>query len=229
MRCNSRREYLILGVTAALLGGCTGPELRPAPQAQRSPGPGGPGVERTRSGIRVAAYPDAWGARPESLGTVLTPLLVRLRNEGEVPVAVRYEAFQLVNAAGRILSPIPPFSIEQTVTEPVTTPGYRISGFEVAPYLGPFYPGMAPFGGPFAAGRGLYGTTFPAFREVPLPTPDMIRAALPEGVLRPGGDASGFLYFPEIATEGPMRLEVSLANAESGERVATLTLPFVAG
>ncbi|MBU8536596.1 hypothetical protein [Falsiroseomonas tokyonensis] len=220
--------HILGGIAGLLLAGCAlDPELEPAPRAMTVPGPG-QGVEAMESGVRVAAFTEAWIATPDRLAQVLTPILIRVDNRSPVPVAIRYEAFRLNGRPGGPRLPIPPYRIDRVVMERVPTPGYPLRRFEVAPYLSPYYPGFTPFGGSFSMTPGLYGTTFPAFTQVQLPTLDMMRLALPEGVVRPGGETSGFLYFPDVETQGPTTLVVSLTNAETGARLGTVNLPFVA-
>ncbi len=220
--------HILGGAAGLLLAGCAvDPELVPAPRAMTVPGPG-QGVEAVERGVRVAAFTEAWVSVPDRLDVVLTPILIRVDNRSAAPVAIRYDAFRLIGPPGGPLRPIPPYRIDRVVMQPVPAPGYPLRSFEVAPYLSPYYPGFTPFGGPFEVTPGLYGTSFPAYAQVRLPTPEMVRLALPEGVLRPGGETSGFVYFPDVETEGPTTLAVTLANAETGTRLGEVTLPFVA-
>ncbi|HEV7268574.1 MAG TPA: hypothetical protein VGN83_27250 [Falsiroseomonas sp.] len=220
--------HVLGGAASLLLGGCAlDPELVPAPRATTVRGPG-QGVQAVEQGVRVVAYTEAWVAELSTLPLVVTPILIRLENRSAAPLAIRYEAFRLESPSRGPRGPIPPYRIDQVVTEPVLTPGYPLRGFEVAPYLSPFYPGLTPYAGTFGMTPGLYRTTFPRFVEVPLPTPAMLRLALPEGVLRPNGETSGFLYFPDVQTQGPARLVVKLARADTGAELGRVTLPFLA-
>lgn len=162
---NTKCAAGLLGVGAiAILGACAsggGPELMPAPGAETVTGPG-LGVESTRAGVHVAAFADAWDAPPDDLETVLTPILVRIRNEGTVPIAIRYDSFQLTGLPGGPLSPIPPYRIEEDIVEPIPFGStYLWRDFYVAPYLSRFYPYARPFDGDFIITDGIYRRSFP--------------------------------------------------------------------
>lgn len=62
------------------------------------------------------------------------------------------------------------------------------------------------------------------------PREDMVRNALAEGVLHPGGRASGFLYFERAEPQADrLRLLADFEDAASGWRVVRLGIPFLAG
>lgn len=62
------------------------------------------------------------------------------------------------------------------------------------------------------------------------PREDLVRNALAEAVLPPGGGASGFLYFERADAQADrLRLLADFENAESGWRVVRLGIPFLAG
>jgi hypothetical protein len=62
----------------------------------------------------------------------------------------------------------------------------------------------------------------------PATTPhDVLRLGLPEGVVRAGGQVSGFIYFQNTAGRAD-RLQLSwTAHTPDGKTIETLTVPFV--
>lgn len=71
-----------------------------------------------------------------------------------------------------------------------------------APYYGPVYgPGVRYADRAWADGWGANPYHAPGRWRPDLPTERMIRRALPEGVLEPGGAVAGFLYFDEVDDE----------------------------
>jgi hypothetical protein len=57
----------------------------------------------------------------------------------------------------------------------------------------------------------------------------MLRQALPEGVLEPGGVATGFVYFQHLSGDtGRVALRAELPS-DAGEQVTRLEIPFVMG
>lgn len=225
-----RISRLLVGLLVPATFACAANEanLAPAPGAQPAPGPG-QGAVAMEAGVRMEARVDAWDARPANLEDAVTPVLVEITNNSSSPMLVRYNAFQLVGPQDQTFSAIPPFDLEAEVTQPVTTPAFTYTGFGVAPYLSPYYPGVDPFVGDFAFDAGYYGTHFPAFREIDLPTADMVQMALPEGVLEPGGSVTGFLYFQDVGDADVPRVvyTAELVNARTGQQFGTVEIPFV--
>jgi hypothetical protein len=55
----------------------------------------------------------------------------------------------------------------------------------------------------------------------------MLRRALPEGTLEPGGTVTGFIYFQGVSErEGSVTLQARLVDARTGEQFGTLSIPF---
>src|SRR5262245_66619822 len=96
---------------------------------------------------------------------------------------------------------MPPFAIDEDVTEQYTVRVFPYSGFAVAPYLRRYYPSLIT-ADPFLLDRGFYDTMVPVFRRVRLPTGDMVQQALPEGVVAPGSKVAG-LHHLAVGKEGP--------------------------
>ena len=211
-----------------LLGGCAGGvDLAPAPQADTVPTGPGRGAEAVKGGIRIAAFVDAWSARPEDLNEEVTPIRVRITNRGDDSISLRYRDFQLTSQ-GRTFAAIPPYDVEGEIVKAIPTFGYPYRGFEVAPYLSPYYHDLTPFAGPFPYDAPYYGRYYPAALEIELPTQAMLELALPEGVLQPGGDVTGFLYFENVGDQVQRLIfRATPSNANTGEPIGTLTIPFV--
>ena len=69
---------------------------------------------------------------------------------------------------------------------------------------------------------------FPAVTWTELPTHDMIQLALPERVLAPGTNVTGFVYFPRVPRGlTSADFTAALVADRTGAPVATLTIPFV--
>jgi hypothetical protein len=147
------------------------------------------------AGITVTVVADRWSGTPARLTQVI-PLLVTIENRSATPVRLRYQDFALVAGPERWLTALPPFAIEGTEVVHLRDPyPWAYDGFFIAPHLARYYPFFTRFDGAFAYDPFFYSTYYPAFRRVSLPTGDMVQKALPEGVLRPGGRITGFLYF----------------------------------
>lgn len=85
-----------------------------------------------------------------------------------------------------------------------------------------------PYG--YALDRDLdyYNTYYARWRK-PLPTQEMVARALPEGVLQPGGKASGFLYFERVDEDlGLVHFRGRLVNAGDGSQLGVVEIPLLA-
>jgi hypothetical protein len=123
---------------------------------------------------------------------------------------------------------MPPFAIDEEITEQYTVRVFPYSGFAVAPYLRRYYPSLIA-ADPFLLDRGFYDTMVPVFRRVRLPTGDMVQKALPEGVLAPGSKVAGFIYFEDVK-EGPsVTLTTNLIDASTRAQFGTLAIPINTG
>jgi hypothetical protein len=216
-------------LVVALTAGCGNrPSLVPAPTAKTLVGDGKIAVARD-AGVQVEADGKAWSGEPSNLESAIAPVKVTLRNNSGRPLRVRYADFTLATVDGFSSAALPPMKISGTLPgEPiaVTRPVYGWKGYWLGRYYSPWYPGYGVWGGPFAWDFPYY-TTYYARWPVALPTEDMIRKAIPEGVLSSGGSVEGFLYFPQVP-EGVERanLVTTLTDARTGQEFGSLTIPF---
>jgi hypothetical protein len=221
----------VIAAAALVAAACTGPELRPAPEATPALLRGEAAVAED-GGVQVAASTRAWQGRPVALETELTPVLVDILNRSRRPLRIGYEAFQFISEPGTSYAALPPYRIQTEVARPVSggRPYYPYTGFGGAPYLREYYPRLEIYDGPFAFSDHDYGansTIWSRYRSVELPTEDMLDRALPEGVVEPGGRVGGFLYFQRLGGPGPFTFSFDLVDAKAGERFGVITIPFV--
>jgi hypothetical protein len=221
------RTPLSIALAAALgLAGCQA-TLNPAPSARQI---SDSGAIAAAQGIRMIARADAWSGIPADLGNQITPLYVKIENNTAQPLYIRYNQFRLVSAEGRRFSALPPFQIDGTATVSVANPYFPSAGFDYAPYLSPYYPGATVYAGSWGLNAPYwqrFGTIMPT---VQLPTADMVQKALPEGVLQPGGQVSGFLYFEGVGPNTEwVQLRANYENARTGGFITRLTIPFSVG
>lgn len=209
-------------------------DLDPLPGARRVVGID-EGVAAATDGVRALLQTSAWPG-PTPIQQRLTPVRITLINEGDQPVAIRYREFALVTDRGERLPAIPPFEVRDSVEVPVVAygpiydPGFRWSGFHTAPWYGPVYPGISPWGGPFAWDPWYADTYGTYWLDLPLPSVDMLRLALPEGVLTPGGELDGWLYFPAIDGDvETVTFEADLVDATTNQLYGAIRIPYDAG
>lgn len=64
--------------------------------------------------------------------------------------------------------------------------------------------------------------------EIPLPTKHMQEVALPEALVRPRGELSGYVYFERVPPSNEqVTLNFELVNADTGQSFGTASIPFV--
>ncbi|MBZ4413582.1 hypothetical protein VZQ01_22375 [Myxococcus faecalis] len=207
--------------------------LKPTTQAQVLPADQDSAVAEG-AGVRLVADASAWKGSPANLERTLTPVYIRLENQSGRTLRIRYEDFSLVGTESRFrYSALAPFSLRQSALSSMDegTGGSGRSwvymggglrwGSRFGPRWGsPFY----PFYGPYGPGPYAYQC------EEPLPTQDMLRQALPEGTLGDGGTVQGFIYFQVVTgRESGVVLEARPVDANSGESLGTLDIPFQVG
>lgn len=221
-------------LAAAVLVGCSAPgtQLDPAPAANTVGAE--TAVDRVNN-VRMTVESGTWPGLAR-VKTEVTPLRVTISNGSNVPIRLRYNEFALVNPQGQRYSALPPYGVEGDVTDPtlvdaynpVTAPGFSYSGFRVAPYYSTVYPTITPYSGAFYYDRPYYDRYYTVYRDIELPTEEMVELALPEGVLDPGGNVSGFLYFERVDSSAPrVRFRADLSNAQTGNTFGEVSIPFV--
>jgi hypothetical protein len=212
-----------------LSAGCAAESrLEPAPGAVTL-GRGNDQVVDQFAGVELIANPDAWRGIPEVMQEVL-PVKVIVRNRHGEPVRVTPRNFALItDQGGRFAAKeAREFTGDITITAPV-------------PYMGPsfyhhdFYM-YGPFGYYGGINRGVepfyydpyYYSRYRYYREVPLPTEEMVSGALPELTVPDGGEVSGFIYFDQDDLKDVERASLKMDLVEpDGDLFGTILLPFV--
>jgi hypothetical protein len=233
-----RSLYPMLAVGSALVllvAGCVGhSQLAPAPGDTELGGNKETAVSSIDS-VDVNVFTKAWNGRQEILN-VVTPLRIEIKNNSDQPVRVRYSDFKLVGPKGKTYAALPPYGITGSVEEPhlvqvypaIVSPDFDWDDFDVAPYYAPIYPDIPVWDGPFYYDPFYYDQYYTYWQQIELPTHEMLNEALPDGVIKPGGRVSGFLYFQEVDDKLPrVRFEYDLVNASNGNIFGTITIPLL--
>lgn len=225
VRRSVRSGGFLLGVCVAACATAPDRGLAPSPGVATAPGNQSAAVMR-QDGVALVVDGDAWQGHPRNLEKELTPIRVVVRNEGTTPLLVKHKAFFLEGVAGRRVQAQGPFNMNLLEPRQMRiVPEYPAQNFFLADYLVPFY-----------------GTAFPMWRDTiayepgayqvtwgpDLPTADMLNRSLPEGVLQPGGEVAGFVYFPALPQgEDRVVFHAELEEPKAGRDVAVVSIPFV--
>lgn len=207
--------------------------VMPAPDATSGPGPGQTAIGES-AGVKVTVGAQAWNGDPPTLADNFLPLWVEIENQSGKPVWVRYNNIHLDGTGGSTvtLKAIPPFKVQGRAIMPVppVRPDYHPVGFYTAPYLGPSYTGFAdPWQGPELPMDSDYYMSQDVYWEENLPTADMLRRGLPEGVISNGGKIGGFVYFPKFkGGASRLLLHDELVDANTRQPFGVVEIPFVA-
>ncbi len=174
--------------------------------------------------IHVLVETQAWPGDPQIKSKVI-PIRVTIQNKSGNLLRIRTSEFAFVNKNGNRYSALPPYNIKGTIEQPFN-PGFTYDHFLIAPYYSSLYPNLSACPNDFMYDQTYYDTYYPAWIQR-LPTAEMLRLALPDGVIDVGGYASGFLYFQNIpAKEHEIKFVAKLINAVSGDLMGTISIPF---
>lgn len=218
------RSLFAAGGLLALAACGPRPGLEPSAEAMRVPGVG-VGAMDVAGDIQVEARADTWDGYPAELTAVL-PMMVRITNDSDRPLLIRYQDIQLHGGTGMTYAALPPFNLDAQQVQRVSSP-YPPRGFDVAPHLSPWYGDLNSWPEPLAWDRMYYDRHYAAIERVELPTSDMIDRALPEGVLQPGGEIRGYVYLqPFGEAEQRVMFHMELVDARTGLPFGAARIPF---
>lgn len=232
-----RTRYLTL--TAAALALVT--HLACQPQAELEPMTESELVESEAevvqevAGVRAVVDSDAWQGDPE-VNELVTPIKLEISNGSDQPLRIRFPNFALLGAHDRY-SVLPVFgfeNVEGTVMliegyAPVAVPEFSHEEYYVTDYYSAAYPGFTTYEHALVLDEPYYSRYTVAWDDLPLPTEEMQRWALPEGVLPPGSSLSGFLFFEGLHPgEAQVNFLAQFENAETGDYFGAVTVPMEA-
>ncbi|MBI5545670.1 MAG: hypothetical protein HY901_17420 [Deltaproteobacteria bacterium] len=218
-------RWVLLGIMLLVASCASYTTLAPPPGAPTLAGKEKATVAES-SGVRMVVN-GHWSGQPSNLPDLVTPVRVTLENHSGAPLTVRYDDFAL-RTSGFVARALPPFEIQRPGAEGGA--GWPYFGFGVGAYSGPFYWGWDPWPGFGWWGSGYYPGYYGSYYLAePLPTRDMLKKALPEGVLEDGGQVSGYVYFQRVqASEGTLvQLSLDLLNAQDKSSVGWIGVPLV--
>ncbi len=234
MTCSTRPHLIRFGrgfpavVLAFMLplAGCTSTRLAPAPEARQvSP----EAAVDTVKGVKVTVAADTWSGPLEILPYV-TPIEVTIHNGGSQPLAIRYEEFSLVGPDGTRYHALPPFLAEAVARDAslIDPIGFSHRGFYLAPPFHRYYRGLSVFDERWVYDPIYDRTYYDYWGRHSLALDELRRRAIPPGVLSPGGQITGFLYFEKVPADVGDKIAFSgdLVSSRTGEVFGTVRVPF---
>jgi hypothetical protein len=222
----SRGSLFLIAATWPLLGpcGCGHGVLVPASSAKVISGAPDAAFSEV-AGVSCSADTGAWPERAPKPPDSVVPVKVRVRNQSGRPIRLLAEDFVLVGKSGQRYRPIPVLPLEGT-NLPRLNPVYASVKFYVAPRFRAAYPTLEPWSAALDRDATLYDRQFERWGHR-RPTLEMIRMALPEGVLDNEGLISGFLFFESpLDDEDRVTFQADFAPGQGAGTVAAIEIPF---
>jgi len=210
----------------AVASGCGHGVMRPGPQARVVSGEP-QAAYSVVEGVRCSADVGAWRSKVDDLPGGVVPVKVWIKNESGHAIRLLAEDFVMVGKSGHSYRPVPVVALAGEGAGPRDIePMYASSKFYVAPRLHDVYSSLEPWRAPLQRDEQLYDRQFKRWGKR-RPTLQMIRMALPEGVLDDGGMISGFLYFENpLDAESKVNFEADFGRDDGSGTVAAIEIPF---
>jgi hypothetical protein len=187
--------------------------------------------------VRITVAADAWPKR-SLVWQYVTPLRLRISNRGDSPLKLDYRKFELVAGDGERYAAIPPHQLQGGATAPMLAPGhtpldypaFHHQGFVVAPYYSAVYPFMPVYAGRFDYDPYYFDRYYGYWARTPLPTAEVRMWALPAGVVEPGGEVIGFVFFERLdADHAKATFRFDLVDPRNGRQFGEIRIPFLVG
>jgi hypothetical protein len=180
-------------------------------------------------GVRVVASLDDWRGLAGELPAGFTPIKLRVVNHAPRPVAVLYEHLALEGRKGRRYLAVPAIPLDHAqllARNGPITPIFAAWKFEVAARYHDIYPALDAWPVPLTRDDQTYERAYREWNGSP-PGPALRRLALPEGVLAPDGEVTGYVFFESpIGSESTLTLDADLVSDGTGDRVASIRIPL---
>jgi hypothetical protein len=181
------------------------------------------------AGVRLVASLGDWRGTPTELPERVTPVKIRVVNHGQRSVSILREHIVIEGRRGhryRVVPAIPLSHATLLAGMGPIQPLFSVSKFEIAPRYHDIYPSLDVSPSPLPReGRGDDDVS--ALWAERAPDRSLCRMELPEGVLAPEGEITGYLYFEDpTRSEKALTLAADLVSQQSGDTVASIKIPL---
>jgi hypothetical protein len=222
------RAVLFVLLIVVLVSACGHGRLVPAKNAHLVEGAQA-AVVGVEGGVRVVASLDDWRGVGNGLPDELTPIKIRVVNHSGRPITILNEHFSLRGRKGHVYHAVPAIPLEhdtQLAGLGPLRPFFATTNFSVAPRYHDVYPQLEAWPSPLARSQSRRKKAARPWKEHP-PGRELCRMALPEGVLGPDGEITGYLYFEDPTdSENALTLDAELVSAKGPDAVASIEIPL---
>lgn len=206
----------LTGMIALALTACAHSK-QPAsgPGAMTSQG-SGRGVAGESAGVRVVARVRTWNGDPPTLSQYVVPIWIQIENRSGKALWLGYSGLYMEdpNDSQARLPAVPPGSVKGKATIP---------GSAVPPEFGPEDLWMGTWLEP-GFDDHLASTIY---WQEDMPTREMLRRAIREGVLANGRKVAGFVYFPRTKQDpAALTLRTELVDATNKQAFGRIDIPL---
>ena len=174
------------------------------------------GLVGENAGVRVVARVKTWNGDPPTLSQYVLPIWIQIENRSGKALLLRYSALSMgdLNDSQVALSAVPPVRVRGEAIIPVSA---------VPPEFGLQDPWMGTWLEPGVDDNLARSMQW---RES-LPTREMLRRAIREGVVADGGRVAGFVYFPRTKQDpATFTLRADFVDAATNQSFGRIEIPL---
>jgi hypothetical protein len=182
-----------------------------------------------KDGVRVVASLDDWRGVAGALPDELTPIKVRVVNHSQRPITILGERFSLTGRKGHRYRAVPAIPLEHAALVAgmgPLRPFFATSNFSIAARYRDVYPQLEAWPTPLPRSDPRAERADGRWNGHP-PNRELCRMALPEGVLGPEGEITGYLYFENpTGSERTLTLDADLPSAQDAGPGTSIAIPL---
>ncbi len=189
----------------------------------------------TAQKVKVTVTADAWKG-DSTIENYVTPLKFSVENNNEQPIKITYENIDLINKKDNdVYSALPVYKVTGEAENAKLADNYEVvvdakvkhKEFFVYPLYTGVYTDLPTTDYPFYEDSAFYSEYYNVWDDTGLPTPEMRKEALPEGILAQGGSLSGFIFFQKVDPDlKQVTLSMDIVNAETNKVFGKIEIPF---
>jgi hypothetical protein len=204
---------MLTGVGMLVLAGCAH-SSQPVPVSGAVTQDTGQRVSGEEAGVRVVAQAQTWSGDPPTLPRYVLPIWIQVENHSGKALWLRYSTICLEDPkdSQAAIPAVPPAEVKGKAFIPVSAlpPDFRLDDPWWGTELDPEFQ--------YYIARNVHW-------EENMPTKEMLRRAIREGVVADGKKVAGFVYFPKTKRE-IVTLRADLVDATTRQPFGRIEIPL---
>ena len=215
---SNRKRWLwgtLAGLSALAFSACAHSDQRPPVAGGWAPHGFGQALVGENAGVRLRARLHAWNGDPPTLSRYVLPVWIQIENHSGRALWLRYDAFRVEdpNDSQATLSALSPFAVKGKAIIPVSAvpPEFGVEDTWMGTWLEP----------------GVDDSLANMHWQESLPTREMLRRAIREGVVADGRKVAGFVYLPRTNQDpAALTLSADLVYALTKQSFGRIEIPL---